>query len=516
MPTIDYISNSSPLQLLLVVAASFLIGLSMEVRKAEGKRFTPGGVRTFPLICLCGFLLGKLGGPVGPAFIAGLAVLGLWMGLLYWSKLASGSYGMTTEVYALAAYVIGGVAAAQLWWLFGALTVLMVALQELKDPLETLARRLPPDEMFTIAKFVLLTAVILPLMPDRAYTRYELEPRKIWLVVVAVASVSYVSYLLQRYTRLGRHSVLLTGLLGGAYSSTVTTVVLARRAASASAHSRRDSRALPPSGEGGQSPFPQTAAEMGTVPYAWAILAASGVMNFRLLALLAIFSPQLTRAVLCPLAAAGVLGATVGTALCLLTGRRQAAPPAAPSPRPPLEGPPDLSGSGPATSHPTGQSSSPLELKTALTFAAVFVLLLVLTDEAARLLGAGGLYGLAGLSGLGVVDPFVLGLTQRLGTGVGPAALAVVVAASANHLAKGAYAALLTARRRPPSAPGFATAGPGYALTKTGPSGGPGNGRPTRPAARTGLLALVLLNLLAAFTLAAWALSVRLALTPTP
>ncbi|MDD4890160.1 MAG: MgtC/SapB family protein [Phycisphaerae bacterium] len=412
-----------PLQLLLVVVASFLIGLEMEGRKAGGKTYSPGGVRTFPLISLAGFLLMVLGGGNMAPFVAGLAILGLLLALLYRVKTLNGNYGMTTEAYAVVTYILGALVAAQLWWLVAALTVLMVLLQELKDPLERLVTLLPGHELITVVKFVLLSAVILPLMPAGQYTHYNLQPRMIWLVVVAVTAISYASYLLGRFTRRGRESLLLVGLLGGAYSSTMTTIILSRR----SAHAGENTHATATAG---------------------AILSASGVMNIRLLILIAIFSPALAREVLAPLLIAAAVGVTVGTLLCLLGGRgrtdsqRTWTPPA----------PGDASEAAqwmavqPAGDRPAEQSS-PLELRIALGFAAMFVVTLVLTQEVHVRLGERGMFALAGVSGLGIVDPLVLSLTQTARATLASAGLAVMIAAAANHVAKGVYAMVLGERR---------------------------------------------------------------------
>ena len=75
-------------------------------------------------------------------------------------------------------------------------------------------------------------------------------------------------------------------------------------------------------------------------------------------------------------------------------------------------------------------------------FAAIFVVVLVLTDLARRHLGRSGLYALAAILGVTDVDPFILGLTQ---TGpaemrVATAASAIVIAAASNNVAKAIYA----------------------------------------------------------------------------
>jgi uncharacterized membrane protein (DUF4010 family) len=134
----------------------------------------------------------------------------------------------------------------------------------LKTTLEGLTQRVPPDEIFTFTKFLLLTAVILPVLPRAAFTQFEINPFKTWLVVVAVSTVSYGSYLLLKVTH-GRNGVLLSALLGGAYSSTVTTISLARRSKS----------------------------EQRPHLFAGGTLIASGMMYLRLALLVAIFNRTL-------------------------------------------------------------------------------------------------------------------------------------------------------------------------------------------------------------------------------
>src|ERR1035438_208381 len=65
---------------------------------------------------------------------------------------------------------------------------------------------------------------------SRSIAAFHINPFKTWLVVVAISAISYGSYVLQKLTK-GRGGIELAALLGGAYSSTVTTVVMARRAA---------------------------------------------------------------------------------------------------------------------------------------------------------------------------------------------------------------------------------------------------------------------------------------------
>jgi len=204
-----------------------------------------------------------------------------------------------------------------------------------------------------------------------------------------VSTISYASYLAQKLTK-GRGGVLLSGFLGGAYSSTVTTVALSRRAKTA------------------QHPHLFSAA----------ILIASGAMYLRLVALVALFNRSLAATLLPAFLVLGGLAIVVGW----FWSRR-----------------PDTEN---AAALPDIEASNPLELTTAFVFALVFVAMLIATQLALAHLGRAGLNTLAAVMGIADVDPFVLGTTQATGTVIPlrVAAAAITIAASSNNLVKGIYA----------------------------------------------------------------------------
>ena len=377
-------------EIVLVLFLSFLIGLEREEQKAISEQYRFGGVRTFPLLGLLGYALCLLseGNLLLPA--VGLAVVGAFLWLSFRHKLEGVALaGMTTEISGLVTYVIGALVWRELYWVAITLTVLAVALLELKSALESLTKRVPGDEILTFAKFLLLTAVILPIVPNRVFGNFGFNPFKTWLVVVAVSAISYGSYLLQVRTQ-GRGGVLLAALLGGAYSSTLTTVVLAKRAREASR--------------------PHL--------YSGAMLVASGVMYLRLLALVGIFNRQLLHRLGLPfllLATAALLGGW-------LWMRRL-----------------DRGG---AKAEQSLQPKNPLELGAAFLFAGLFVGMLFITHFALIYLGRAGLFTLAGVMGVTDVDPFILSLAESASalTPVALAAGAIIIAAASNNLIKGIYA----------------------------------------------------------------------------
>jgi uncharacterized membrane protein (DUF4010 family) len=384
-------------KIILVLFLSFLIGLEREDHKAKGGAYSFGGVRTFPLIGLIGYSIALLSGSQLLPLTVGLLVIAGFLLLSYYHKLSSAEFaGVTSEMSGLATFLVGALVCYGHFWIATTLSVASLLLLDLKTALEKLAVRVAPHEILTFAKFLLLTGVILPVLPRQEFTRFHINPFKTWLVVVAISAISYGSYVLQKVTK-ARGGVVLAALLGGAYSSTVTTVVMARRAA--------------------REAHPHL--------FAGGILIASGVMYLRLVILLALFNRQLMS--LLDLSFLALAGLAIGVGW-LWTRRADA----------------------------TAQSvqrefepQNPLELLAAFLFAALFLAMLVATQLAVTYLGQAGVNTLAAIMGVTDVDPFIMGMTQAAGsiTPLKVAAAAVLIAAASNNLIKGIYAYSLADRK---------------------------------------------------------------------
>ena len=381
----------------LALFLSFLVGLEREEHKAVAGYYGFGGVRTFPLIGLIGYSVALLSGTQLIPLTLGFLVVGSFLLLSYWHKLSSSQVaGVTSEMSGLTTFLVGALVYYGHFWIATALSVASLLLLELKSALEKMATRIPSEEIFTFAKFLLLTAVILPILPNQEFGRFHINPFKTWLVVVAVSTISYGSYVLQKLTK-ERGGVVLAAILGGAYSSTVTTVVISRRAA------REEHPHL----------------------FAGGILIASGVMYLRLVALVALFNYRLV-ATLAP-AFLVLAGAAIGVGW--YWSRR-----------------PDVAM---AKIKREFEPKNPLELVAAFGFAVLFLAMLVATQMAVTYLGKAGVDTLAAIMGVTDVDPFIMGMTQAAGTltPLKEATGAVLIAAASNNLIKGIYAYSLAGGR---------------------------------------------------------------------
>ncbi|HTR66932.1 MAG TPA: MgtC/SapB family protein [Terriglobales bacterium] len=384
-------------KIVLVLFLSFLVGLEREEHKATAGAYSFGGVRTFPIIGLIGYSIALISGTQLLPLTIGFLVVAGFLLISYWHKIStSQTAGVTSEMSGLATFLVGALVYYGHFWIATTLSVASLLLLDLKTALEKLAVRIPSQEILTFAKFLLLTGVILPVLPNQEMGRFHINPFKTWLVVVAVSAISYGSYVLQKLAK-QRGGVVLGALLGGAYSSTVTTVVMARRAAR----------------------------EQHPHLFSGGILIASGVMYLRLAALLALFNRQLMALLALPfllMAAAAIGGGWLWT--------RRADPSAQAVQR-------------------EFQPRNPLELIAAFLFAGLFLIMLVATQLAVTYLGRAGVNTLAAIMGVTDVDPFIMGMTQAGGT-VTPlkvAAAAVLIAAASNNFVKGIYAYSLADRK---------------------------------------------------------------------
>jgi uncharacterized membrane protein (DUF4010 family) len=379
----------------LLLGLSLFFGLAFEEFHAQSGMARPGGVRTFPLLALGGGVLYRLDPTRLLPLAAGLVVLGAWLAIYYRAHLrapapdGAPSAELVVPVCNVLAFLIGPVAFAEPHWVAVAVTVAAVLLLTAREWLHGLARQVALSEILTAAKFLILTGIVLPLLPDRPVTSLTaITPYKVWLALLAVTTVSYASYLAQRFLRRGAND-LVVAVLGGLYSSTATTVVLARRAAAEHGFDRQ--------------------ARAG-------IVIATAIMYVRILVIVALFDAALALRLVLPM----VILALAGVVLAVLLFLR-------------------ARGAAPTMAHVAPRN--PLELWAAAVFAVLFVLVSVLAGWAREHYGALGLDALAAVVGVSDVDPFVLSIAAG-GTTALPgaaAATAILIATGSNNLLKAAY-----------------------------------------------------------------------------
>ena len=378
----------------LILGLSLFFGLAFEEFHALSRLARPGGIRTFPLLALGGGLLYRLDTDRKLLVAAGLIVLGAWLLIAYRYQLRETEGDPRSKVELVGpicnvlAFLIGPATLALPAWLAIGVTVAAVLLLTARERLHALAQQVELAEIGTAARFLILTGIVLPLLPNEPVTSLTaITPYKAWLALLAVCTLSYASYLLQRFVA-PAGSNLAVAFLGGLYSSTATTVVLARTA-----------RAEPAS---------NAAAQAG-------IILATAVMYLRILVIVAVFDPQLA-------------GALAPTMLLSLAGAMAA-------------GLQYRRARGNVSAAQGTKPRNPLEFGAALVFAVLFVVVSVATQWARQRFGAAGVDALAAVIGFTDIDPFVLSIAQG-GSGAMPAnaaTVAILIAIASNNALKAAY-----------------------------------------------------------------------------
>ncbi len=377
----------------IALVLGLLVGLQREVSQNR-----PAGFRTFPLITVFGALCSLLGLQFGP-WIPALGFAGILTLIVLVNVIAMRSNnadtGVTSEVAVLLMYAVGAylpVGPPEVAVVIGGAVAILL---HLKPELHSLASRLERTDLKAIMQFVLVSFVILPLVPNRAFGPFNvLNPFVAWLMVVLIVGISLTAYL--TYKLLGsRAGILAGGILGGFVSSTATTVSYARVARAAG----------------------DALAAAGLV-----IVLASTIASVRVLVLIAFVDSLLFKTLALPIAVMFLFPAV----FCVLEWRRVRS----------------SSIAGPSQRNPT-------ELRTAFMFALAYSVVLLVVSAAKDYAGQGGLYAVSAITGLTDLDAISLSMAQlaasgRLGERV--AAELIIVAVISNTLVKAALAGVLGGR----------------------------------------------------------------------
>ena len=392
----SYIHFSDDLiRLLLTAAFSLAIGLELRQYHLKYKSGTLYGTdRTHLFVGLAGYILFKLNASVPGIFWAGEGFLIGSLFIYYYHKiLHRGQYGMTTLWITFLTFHLAAMIYVLPLWIVFAIVSIMLLFIRLKDFFWKLSKRFDEDEFITLAEFLLMSGALLPLL-----SRKPLAPSvpvslfDVWLAVVVVSGISYFSYWLKKFIFPSR-GILLSGILGGMYSSTATTIVLARKSRKDPAH---------------------------RYEYAAAIVAATGMMFIRIGLLALVLHPALGKRLWMTLAALALWAFVLAFVIWKRRNHENEKP----------------------QMHTSDEADkNPLELKTAFVFAALFVFFSVLTHYVLQYYGKQGLQILSFVVGFTDIDPFLLGLfTGHYNASLNELAKAVLIAAASNNLLKMIYA----------------------------------------------------------------------------
>ncbi len=366
---------------LMVIIFGFLTGLELrEYLYSKKKPFVMGTTRTFTFIALVGFVLNTIS---ESAFLLGFAALSLLLVIFYAKKIQEHQKGILQILVALLTYSYGAIVEISIYFI-PLVYVSIVFTISSKSKIQILIEKMDTSELITFSKFLIVAVIILPLLPDTNVIPYvSVSPFKIWIAVVVVSSISYISYILQKYF-LANAGIIVTSILGGIYSSTATTVVLAKKA-------------------------------LNNLVEA-SIVLATGIMYLRLLVIIAIFNLPLAKELLLPF----VSLFTMSFMIFLLLKEK-------------------------TNSSDSTFESNPLELEVAFIFAALFIVMAAVTEFVTNHYGNMGLQLLSGVVGFTDIDPFILSLVQgKYNVSNANLIQAILIAVASNNILKAIYAGVFS------------------------------------------------------------------------
>ena len=399
MELLNYIPKGL-INFFLVLVFSLLIGLEQRRHHInENEDLLFGTDRTFTFIGLLAYVLFIADTVTFIPFLIGFALIGLLLGIQYFQKITQyGKYGLTSVVLALLTYCIPIMVFTQPVWLILSFIVALLLITELKSHFITLSKKASEEEFITLAKFIAFAGILLPLLPDANISeQIPFSPYHLWLAIMVVSGISYCSYLLKKFV-FPDSGILLTGILGGIYSSTATTVIL----------SRRQKKGI----DSGQ-----------TVS---AIMLANGMMYLRILFLAFIFNRPIATQMAIPFVAMFLIAYILSKFVAEKNQKKH---------------------SEETSENNLESNKNPLEFRTAAIFGLLFVVFALITDFVLKTYGNAGLTRLAFAVGVTDIDPFLLNLLQqKSGIAQMTVVLAILNATNSNNLLKMIYSVALSSK----------------------------------------------------------------------
>lgn len=222
----------------LALAIGLLVGLERGWRERDAPdRSRTAGIRTFGISGLLGGILAALANALGSVsvlvggFIAFAAIFA-------WYKAREAThdkdFSVTAVIAALAVFALGALCVAGDYRVACAGGAALAAVLASREVLHGLLRRLTWIELRSALILAVMTAVVLPLLPNRTMDPWGgFNPWEVWFLTVLMASISFAGYVAVRVLGTTR-GLLVSSLVGAIVSSTAVTMALARDATSSS------------------------------------------------------------------------------------------------------------------------------------------------------------------------------------------------------------------------------------------------------------------------------------------
>ena len=187
---------------ILVVLFSLLIGLEQRRVHIESESESLFGTdRTITMIGILGYILYMVAPDTLALFYGGGVIVSALLGIYYYNRIKlKNLWGFTSIVIALITYCLTPLVVLQPLWLVMLVVVTILIVVEIKESLFNISKKFDRNEFTLLAKFIIIAGIILPSLPHTPLSStINISPFQIWVSIVAVSGISYLSYLLQKF-----------------------------------------------------------------------------------------------------------------------------------------------------------------------------------------------------------------------------------------------------------------------------------------------------------------------------
>jgi uncharacterized membrane protein (DUF4010 family) len=215
--------------LVLSTLIGILIGIEREHRRPE-KMELIAGVRTFTIACIAGMLSSFLAIKIHPGILLiSLAFFGIISAVyIYIKNVTLKTPGITGPIALYCTFLLGVLISYDFYLPAIIGSVIITLLLAEKRPLQSFATNLTDEEILSAVRFLAVVFILYPITPDTSYMGI-INPRTILLVVIFVATISFISFFIMKEMGTKR-GIPLSGMLGGLVNSEATTGALSSMA----------------------------------------------------------------------------------------------------------------------------------------------------------------------------------------------------------------------------------------------------------------------------------------------
>lgn len=375
------------IRLLVAIGIGSVIGLERQFRAMKENTEGFAGIRTFIFLVLLGFIAALFYYLFSPwVYVALFIGVSILIAFTYWVSAAKGGHGATTEFSSLLAFILGSLTFAGFIEISLMITVLIVVVLSSKFRIKTIVGRITAEELYDFIRFVVIALLLFPFLPDQTYGPYNvLNPKEIGWVIILTSGLGFVGYILAKFLG-ARKGILLGGIIGGLVSSTAVTWIYAKKS--------KENESL-------------------SASCATAILAASSIMFIRVLIWTFIFNITLFNS-LVPSIGLIFLSAIGITLYIFFKGKNK-----------------EINGA-------EMPLSKPLDLKGAMVFGLIYVVILLVVSYANENLGEGGTLVSSAIAGFSDIDAITISISKLTGESLelSIGAIAILIAVISNTLVK--------------------------------------------------------------------------------